>query len=94
MSFCGFLPRTHTSIVFGLQFHFLIRFCLGVRILNLLGFCFSIDPFIREDAAKSESDLTDGSDKAVTEYEVDELSDSEDIESHDTSSGTDVSMNE
>lgn len=43
------------------------------------------------DSAKDETDLSEGYESnAEFEYEVDELSESEDIESHDTSSGTDV----
>lgn len=53
--------------------------------------------FIHKDAAKDESDLTDDCitnehEQPPLEYEVDELSESEDLESHDTSSGTDVSI--
>lgn len=54
-------------------------------------FCFSY-----KDTAKDESDYTDGyvtdgfATMDVFEYEVDDLSDSEDLESHDSSSGTDV----
>lgn len=52
--------------------------------------------FSYKDTAKDESDYTDGyvtdgfATMDVFEYEVDDLSDSEDLESHDSSSGTDV----
>lgn len=72
---------------------------------NVQSFLFSLTNFFffsfffyskNEDAAKDESDYSDGyvtdgfATMDVFEYEVDDLSDSEDLESHGSSSGTDV----
>lgn len=81
----------HTSqLFFRLQFHYL-RFYLNFNPMLLLIFL----SFIHKDEARDESDLSDsdminGSYGATYEFEVDKLSDSENLESQDIASGTDV----
>lgn len=81
------MTSTHSSYCD--DFFIRISFCLFVCLLNYF--------FWHEDLAKTESDLSDDHESndshSVIEYEVDDCSPSEDIESHDSSSGTDVRNN-